>query len=97
MPLMAAALSAYSSGPNQVVIVGDDRAPFERALGRRYLPFTIALSVPRDRQRALAARVPVLAAMVVPDGRTAAYLCRDLACSQPVTTVADLETLLSGS
>jgi uncharacterized protein len=103
VPMMAAALSAYTAGLSQIVIVeadGDassatpppaDHDALDRALALHYLPFSIQLRVARDGQRALASSLPFLAAMQPVDGATAAYVCRDFTCRQPVTTVEALE------
>ncbi len=98
VPMMAAALSTYTAGLSQIVIVeahggasaADDHA-LDRALALHYLPFSIQLRVTRDGQRALAGSLPFLAAMQPVDGATAAYVCRDFTCRQPVTTVDALE------
>jgi uncharacterized protein len=91
VPMMAAALSAYTAGLKQIVIVegaGDDS--LDRAVAMRYLPFSIHLRVTSDGQRALAGSLPFLEAMRPVDGVTAAYVCRDFTCRQPVTTVDGL-------
>jgi uncharacterized protein YyaL (SSP411 family) len=88
VPMMAAALSAYTAGLKQIVIVegaGDDS--LDRAVAMNYLPFSIQLRVTGEGQRALAGSLPFLDAMRPVDGVTAAYVCRDFACHQPVTTV----------
>jgi uncharacterized protein YyaL (SSP411 family) len=91
VPLMAAALSTYIAGVQQVIIVGDDAQELQRAAALRYLPFAIVLSVRPDRQKALAGSLPLIAAMTPVDGRAAAYVCRNFACRQPVTSAAALQ------
>jgi uncharacterized protein YyaL (SSP411 family) len=100
VPMMAAALSARTAGLQQIVIVeadgvsnGEGRSvgELERALASRYLPFAIQLRVTSDRQPALAGSLPFIGAMRPVDGVTAAYVCRDFTCRQPVTTVHALE------
>jgi uncharacterized protein YyaL (SSP411 family) len=91
VPLMAAALSTYIAGVQQVIIVGDDAQELQRAAALRYLPFAIVLSVRPDREKALAGSLPLLAAMTPVDGRAAAYVCRNFACRQPVTSAAALQ------
>jgi uncharacterized protein YyaL (SSP411 family) len=96
VPMMAAALSTYLAGVQQIVIVDGRRDPNEagadgaadlaRVLSRRYLPFAIALRVDAGRRSALAERLPLVAAMQPVDGQSAAYVCRDFTCRQPVTT-----------
>ena len=88
VPMMAAALSTYAAGLQQVVIVEGDHSDreIERALARHYRPFAVTFSVSPDRQRALAGSLPLVAAMQPINGATAAYVCRNFSCRQPVTT-----------
>jgi uncharacterized protein YyaL (SSP411 family) len=100
---MAAALSAYTAGLSQIVIVegrGDpaagasppaDHDALDRALALHYLPFSVQLHVTSEGQRALAGSLPFLSAMTPVGGATAAYVCRDFTCRPPVTTVDALE------
>jgi hypothetical protein len=92
VPMMAAALSTYTAGLQQVVVVegeGDDA--IDRVVALSYLPFAIQLRVTPEGQRALAGSLPFLEAMRPVDGATAAYVCRDFTCRQPVTTVDALK------
>ena len=57
-----------------------------RALALQYRPFAITLRVSPDRRRALAGSLPFVAAMEPVNGATAAYVCRNFTCRQPVTT-----------
>jgi uncharacterized protein YyaL (SSP411 family) len=98
VPMMAAALSAYTAGPLQVVIVGDPGGDaMARALAGRYLPFATVLRVSAGQQAALAVVAPFLAAMQPVDGRAAAYVCRNFTCRPPVTTVDALDRELGGA
>jgi uncharacterized protein YyaL (SSP411 family) len=92
VPMMAAALSARTAGLQQIVIVeaGDDDA-IDRAVALQYLPFSIQLRVTPAAQRALAGSLPFLEGMQPVGGATAAYICRDFSCRQPVTTVEALQ------
>ena len=104
VPMMAAALSTYLAGLQQIVIVepasGATRSDagtgdaLDRAVALRYLPFAVTLRVNATRQRALAERLPFLAAMKPVDGVTSAYVCRDFTCRQPATTPEALEQQL---
>jgi hypothetical protein len=99
VPMMAAALSTSVAGVQQIVIAegegstgsgaGDDA--LDRAVASQYLPFTIQLRLSPAEQRALAGSLPFIAAMQPVAGVTAAYVCRDFTCRQPVTTVDALE------
>ena len=95
VPMMAAALSTYLAGPQQVVIVGpgDSRA-LARTIASQYLPFVTTLVLSTERQRALAPVLPLVAAMEPIDGAPAAYVCRNFSCRQTVTTPEALENEL---
>ena len=111
VPMMAAALSTYVAGLQQIVIVdsiersastaestaGADRRADDLAqtVARQYLPFAITLRVTPERQRALAGSLPFVARMQPIDGAPAAYVCREFACRQPVTTPDALREELS--
>jgi len=99
VPMMAAALSTWHAGVEQVVIAGDVGGDaLERAVLTRYHPFAIVLRVAAAAQRALAPMLPWVAAMTPGDGQAAAYVCRQFACRQPVTSPEALEEeLASGS
>jgi len=91
VPMMSAALSTYTAGLQQIVIVGDEgRSELERAVVSRYLPFSITVSVASDCQPALASILPFTGLMHPINGRAAAYVCRDFTCRQPVTEVEEL-------
>jgi uncharacterized protein YyaL (SSP411 family) len=92
VPMMAAALSAWTAGIEQVVIaspgasVDRDEARLVRAVADRYLPFAVTLTLTGERRAALAQAMPFVAAMEPIDGKATAYVCRHFACRQPVTT-----------
>jgi uncharacterized protein YyaL (SSP411 family) len=87
VPMMAAALSTYLAGFQQIVIVeGEaDAGELERAIASQYLPFAVTLRVAAERQKALAGSLPFIAAMRPVGGAAAVYVCRNFACRQPVT------------
>jgi len=88
VPMMAAALSTYIAGLQQIVIVSATRDDAMRqAIARRYLPFAITLDVSADRKRALTGSLPWIAAMAPVNGAPTAYVCSNFTCRQPVTTV----------
>ena len=92
VPMMAAALSTHLAGVQQIVIAeGEGGDALDRAVAMHYLPFAIQLRVTPAVQRALAGSLPFLAAMQPVAGISAAYVCRDFTCRQPVTTVDALE------
>ena len=93
VPMMAAALSTRLAGVQQVVVAeasaSDDA--IGRAVASHYLPFAIQLHVTAANRHALAGSLPFVAGMQPVDGVTAAYVCRDFTCRQPVTAVGALE------
>jgi len=92
VPMMAAALSAHIAGVQQIVIAeGEGNDALDRAVAMRYLPFAIQLRVTPDARRALEGVLPFLSGMQPVAGITAAYVCRDFTCRQPVTTVDALQ------
>ena len=97
VPMMAAALSTYLAGVRQIVLVGEDsqRDLLARAVGIRYMPFTITIDIGDEQRPDVASTLPWLGAMKAPDDGAAAYVCRDFACQAPVTTVEALEGMLS--
>ncbi len=100
VPMMAAALSMWTAGVQQIVLAGvkpGDADSLERAAAARYLPFAITLNLDDARRQALAARMPLVAAMGPIGGAAAAYVCRDFTCRVPVTTAKDLTAALDGA
>jgi uncharacterized protein len=96
IPMMLCALSAWHAGLSQVVVVGArDRArPLLEELARHYVPFAIVIPVAHENgTNGIGALLPFAAAMT-DRGSAAAYVCRDFACRQPVTTVGDLAAQL---
>jgi hypothetical protein len=96
VPMMAAALSTYLAGVQQVVLIAadGDSSDLETAVVSRYLPFAMTLTLTAERQVELSRLVPLLSAMRAVDGRSAVYLCRNFTCLPPVTTLAELEGML---
>ncbi len=96
IPMMLCALSAWYAGHSQVVIVGDSAATraLRKEAASHYLPFSLFIPLSMTSSGdAIAKHLPFTAAMTARDG-AAAYVCRDFACRQPVTTVQDFETEL---
>jgi uncharacterized protein len=101
VPMMAAALSTYVAGVQQIVVAGTgDRSSsdaFASVLARQYVPFAITLRIDADYRDAWAALLPFVAEMRPIGGRAAVYVCRDFACRQPATTAEALEHELRAS
>jgi uncharacterized protein YyaL (SSP411 family) len=93
VPMMAAALSTFIAGLQQIVLVEGESGDhaLERALALQYLPFAIQLCVTNGGQRALAESLPFVETMRPVDGAASAYVCRDFTCRAPVTTAGDLQ------
>jgi uncharacterized protein len=93
VPMMAAALSTQIAGVQQIVIAasGQEDDALDRAVATHYLPFAIQLCVTPETRSALAGSLPFVAGMQPVGGATAAYVCRDFTCRQPVTDVDALE------
>jgi uncharacterized protein YyaL (SSP411 family) len=96
VPMMAAALSTYLAGVQQVVVIvaEGDSEDLETAVVSRYLPFAMTLTLTAKRQVDLSRLVPLLSSMRAVNGRSAVYICRNFTCLPPVTTVAALEGVL---
>jgi uncharacterized protein YyaL (SSP411 family) len=93
IPMMLAGLSAWHAGATQIVILGsgEDARALRAEAARHYLPFALVVPVaPGDPQRTLAATLPFIGAMQQTGGRATAFVCRDFACREPVTTVEAL-------
>jgi len=88
-----AAAEALAAGPLEVAVVGSPgaaRDQLEAAVRRRAgIVLTVA-----DPETAARDGIPLLTARGPVDGEPAAYVCREMVCERPVTSVADLETLL---
>jgi uncharacterized protein len=95
VPMMAAALSTWLAGVQQIVLAGDEpaRQHLARVVARRYLPFAITIEIRDEHRERLAALMPFLAAMK-PSSGAAAYVCRDFTCQAPVSDAAALEGIL---
>ena len=101
MPFLAAALSGWHSGMQQVVLVGDPSDESTRAmndeLSRHYLPFTVIVPVhPGERQERLTRLLPFMSGMMTRDGNATAYVCRNFTCQAPVTDATALRDALLG-
>jgi len=99
VPFMISNLSAWHASISQIVIVGprdrEDTRALRRALAARHLPFAIVIPVePGEPQARLARLLPWIAPMTMREDKATAYVCRDFACEQPVTSVADLTARL---
>ncbi len=83
----------YAAGPSsEVVVVGSPEAPDTRAmikaLTRIYAPNAVVIFKPSAGAAPLARLAPFTAPLHPVDGKATAYVCRDFACSLPVTDPA---------
>ncbi len=105
MPALLAGAMLSQSAPLHIVIAGnadaDDTRALLRAVHEKFLPNKNLLLLGGDEQSSgeaqnqLAARLPFIAGMMMRDGKATAYVCRDFACRQPVTTAEELRAQLS--
>jgi uncharacterized protein len=97
IPMMLAGLSTWHAGATQIVVLGSgsDAKPLQLETARHYLPFALLVPVTAgDPQRALAEAMPFIAALQQKDGRATAFVCRDFACREPVTSAEALAAQL---
>jgi uncharacterized protein YyaL (SSP411 family) len=85
---LLAAVDFARRGPFTIIFAGQrpGAAPLAQAIHRAYVP---------ARALALAEHVPAGQGRGPVDGQPAAYVCRNQACGVPVTTAAELRTLIS--
>ncbi len=98
IPMMLAGLSTWHAAPTQVVVLGaeGDAKPLWAEAARHYAPFALMLPVtPGETQRALAAAMPFIGPMRQKDGLATAFVCRDFACREPVTSAGALAAQLA--
>lgn len=81
-------LEFHLSESREIAVIGDRQSKIARAIFERYLPETvIAVTNGVDD---LNAGLPLLHRREMIEGLTTAYVCRDLVCERPVTSVEDL-------
>jgi uncharacterized protein YyaL (SSP411 family) len=86
-----AAAASMLDGPVEIAVVGppgSDRDELERRARRTPGAVVVVADAARDE-------IPLLSGRTSVDGRPAAYVCRNLVCERPVTTVAELDRALS--
>ncbi len=80
-----AGLDAFQQGFIEIVLVSDDGA-LSAEVQRRYLPNKIVVRLADE----IESELPLLSGRKKLGGRPTAYVCRDFACKQPTTDVAEL-------
>ena len=92
MPLMSSNLALWHGRRAEIVLVGTpgspDRLALERVVADHYLPW--AVTIVRDADGPLPARLPWLRSMTAQDGRATAYVCHEFTCQTPTTDPATL-------
>ena len=95
---MICALDFYRESPYEIAIIGrpEEREDFLQALHGRFLPNKVLVGGdPSDDPEDLAEHLPLLKGkMDLDEGRAMAYVCRHAVCSQPVSEVEELLSLL---
>jgi uncharacterized protein YyaL (SSP411 family) len=97
IPMMLAGLSTFHAAAMQVVVLGadGDAKPLWAEVARHYTPFALMVPVtPGDPQRTLSATMPFVGPMRQKGGLATAFVCRDFACREPVTTAEALAAQL---
>jgi uncharacterized protein YyaL (SSP411 family) len=89
MATLLAALDLYLSSPTEVTLVGEAPEAWLAELGRRYLPNLVLTQIGAPREER-----PIWAGKKQVEGKPTAYVCRNFACSAPVTSWAELAGLL---
>ena len=59
------------------------------------MPFALLVPLQPATQATLGASMPFVSAMTMKDDRATAFVCRDFACRQPVTTASALSDQLT--
>jgi uncharacterized protein YyaL (SSP411 family) len=90
------ALERWSQGPTEVVVIGEPTDPVVEAMWRvvaeRFLPNRILV---RQNSRNMTQSVAPARNRPAVENRATAYVCRDFACSRPVTDPHELRSLLA--
>lgn len=81
-----AAAEALLAGPEEIAVVGPQRAALHRAALLRTSPGAVVVAAEAAQDD-----VPLLAGREPADGRAAAYVCRNFVCALPVTDPEVLE------
>ena len=98
MPFMLAARMNFDSPPTHIVIAGGKTSEQTQALLRvvneGFAPLKSVLLLDESSREYFTSRLPFTAEMKMVEGKATAYLCREFACRQPVTTPGELRELL---
>lgn len=101
LPEMACGLMALNKHPIQVIISGQDEAkvgPFFKAVQALLLPQKILVHAHGGKKASssfLYNKMAILKSIPVEKEGVKAYVCRNMACSEPVTTLEGLVNLIT--
>jgi uncharacterized protein YyaL (SSP411 family) len=87
----------FGPSASAVIAEGEDRATageMIRAINRGFYPFTVVLRSTAETKEDLSRVSSFTREMALPEGKTAAYVCKNNSCSRPVTSVQELISLL---
>ncbi|CAN8003424.1 unnamed protein product [Ixodes hexagonus] len=98
LPEMVCGLMRLQAGPQEVVIAGskDDPGTLEllSCLRGHFLPFLTTILADQDPGNPLCKRLTNFDMYKCINGKPTAYVCQNFVCSKPVTSAAELESLL---
>jgi len=98
VPMLLGALSLYSAGIAQIVVVGEPGAPDTTALmevvRQRYLPNAVVVPVAPSHQPSFALALPWIDGLKLRGGHATAYVCQDFTCDVPTTSPAEFAAQL---
>jgi uncharacterized protein YyaL (SSP411 family) len=89
IPMMLAGLSTWHAAATQIVVLGsgEHAMALQKEIASHYLPFAHVVPVqPGEMQTALAASLPFVGPMRQAGGAATAFVCRDFACREPVSS-----------
>jgi len=92
--MLCAYLYLISDRASEVVIVGDKNTEMLKAYNSLYSPFSVSIA---NITPELVNLVPFISDYKEQEGKTTAYICRNFACSAPVTEPTKLIDLLSSN
>ena len=87
------AMEFYLSATKEITVIGGKRNELEREILGRYIPD--AVIVLSSEPEADAVTIPLLKDRGMIDGKPTVYVCEDFVCKRPVTTVEEMDEMLT--